>query len=184
MAPSALETFTASVLDHTDTPRRRQWSALYRDLLLIRRGDPVLNGPLPRPEGAVLGDRAFLLRWLTPSGDDRLLLLNLGCDVDIAAIAEPLLAPPTGRMWSIAWSSESIAYGGSSTPPLDPARWILPGQAAIFVAAAPKPAEAPRECRDDRRVRAHAAARLARRRGPPHRGARGRRRVSRGLRQT
>jgi maltooligosyltrehalose trehalohydrolase len=145
VAPSALETFTAAVLDHTETTRSRQWSALYRDLLLIRRGDPVLNGPLSRPEGAVLGERALLLRWVTPSGDDRLLLLNSGCDVDIAAIAEPLLAPPTGRMWSIAWSSESIAYGGSSTPPLDPARWILPGQAAIFVTAAPKPAETPEE---------------------------------------
>jgi maltooligosyltrehalose trehalohydrolase len=154
VAPSALETFRACVLDHTDPPRSRQWFALHRDLLAIRRTDVVLNAPHAgerepsgafRPEGALLGERAFLLRWITANGDDRLLLINLGCDLDVAAQPEPLLAPPRDRRWSIAWSSEAIEYGGAGTPPYEPAHAVVPGQAALWLIAVPRSADEPRE---------------------------------------
>ncbi len=140
VAPASPGTFTDCILDRAVTDRSRQWFALHCDLLWRRRTDPVLGlQPALRPEGAVLTERAFLLRWLVPHGDDRLLLVNLGHDLEVAALAEPLLAPPAGCTWELAWSSESVEYGGSGTPPFDPARWILPGHAAVFLSAVPRP---------------------------------------------
>jgi maltooligosyltrehalose trehalohydrolase len=142
--PSARATFAACVLDRTDTPRARRFLALHRDLLARRRDDPVLRAGR-RPEGAALGERAFLLRWLTASGDDRMLLLNLGADLDVTSFAEPLLAPPRDRDWTLAWSSEAVAYGGAGTLPIAADRFVVPGQAAVLVVGAPRAVRARRE---------------------------------------
>lgn len=139
--PSARETFTDCVLEHGDGAREREWLALHRDLLALRRNDPVLRAGR-RPEGALLTDDAFLLRWLSVDGDDRLLLVNLARDVDVASLGEPLLAPPRDRDWSLAWSSEAALYGGSGAVPIAPDRFLLPGRAAILVEAVPRTAHA------------------------------------------
>ena len=52
------------------------------------------------------------------AGRDRLLLVNLGTDLTLAPMPEPLLAPLEDRAWQILWSSEQPAYGGGGTPPL------------------------------------------------------------------
>jgi maltooligosyltrehalose trehalohydrolase len=49
---------------------------------------------------------------------DRLLIINLGLDLTLAPMPEPLMAPPENRAWQILWSSEQPTYGGSGTPPL------------------------------------------------------------------
>jgi maltooligosyltrehalose trehalohydrolase len=109
--------------------------ALYRDLLRLRRDDPVLRRPL---DGAVLGPEAFVVRWLDPAGDDRLLVVNLGADLVRPSIAEPLLAPPAGSRWRVRWASEHPAYGGSGQPePVDEHGWHLAGHAAVLLAPAP-----------------------------------------------
>jgi maltooligosyltrehalose trehalohydrolase len=112
--PGDLATFAACKLVRGDG--RAELVALHRDLLELRRGDPVLRaqgeGGL---DGAVLGPEAFALRWLAPAGADRLLLVNLGADVVRPSIAEPLVAPPEERAWAVVWSSEHPRYGGHGT---------------------------------------------------------------------
>ena len=135
--PASRETFAACILDRTETPQSSQWLALYRDLIRLRREDPALGRPdAARPEGALLSPDAFVLRFIDADAGDRLLAVNLGAEIQFAGLAEPLIAPPPGRAWHIAWSSEAIAYGGAGTPQFDPASWRLPGQAAMLLAPA------------------------------------------------
>lgn len=139
--PGDEQSFLTSKLDWSecrDGPPLR----LHRDLLRLRREDPVIRrqggGGF---DGAVLGHRAFLLRWFDAREGDRLLVVNLGDDIVERPMPEPLLAPPRGGSWSLLWSSEHAGYGGGGTVPLDPAvGWQLPGQSAtLWAAMAGKP---------------------------------------------
>src|SRR5262249_59435635 len=91
-----------------------------------------MAGAAPKVDGAVLSERAFALRFFTPGhAEDRVLIVNLGGDLERASFAEPLLAPPSGAEWRVRWSSETAIYGGSGTPDLRPDdRWHIPGEAA------------------------------------------------------
>ena len=61
--------------------------------------------------------------------------MNLGIDLELSPIPEPLLAPPAGRTWRSLWSSEAIDYGGAGAPALaTDASWILPGESALVLA--------------------------------------------------
>ena len=132
--PSDPATFRRCKLDRREA--RPELVALHRDLLELRRRDPVIRaqgaGGL---DGAVLGPEALALRWFAPDGRDRLLLLNLGADLVRGSIAEPLVAPPEGRRWEIAWSSEHPRYGGRGTPaPFDEGGARIAAHAAILLA--------------------------------------------------
>jgi len=136
-APGDEHTFTTVKLDLNERLSHATAYALHCDLLALRRSDPVLSrAGCYRPEGAVLGDNAFLLRYLDWDHGDRLLVVNLGCDLDFTPAREPLIAPPYGLHWRLAWSSESPEYGGQGTPPLDTdAPWLVPGGCALFFVA-------------------------------------------------
>ena len=85
-------------------------------------------------DGAVLGPQAFVLRFFGEAGDDRLLLVNLGTDLSLSPLPEPLLAPPENASWKIKWSSEAVCYRGCSTAPVrTDDQWILPGHAALVL---------------------------------------------------
>ena len=133
-APSEERTFQASKLDFSERERHRNAYSLHRDLLALRRDDPVLQrAGSYRPEGAVLGPRTFLLRYLDRDRGDRLLVVNLDVDLDFAPVREPLLAPPRGARWRLTWSSESPEYGGHGAAPLDvDLHWMIPGHSAMF----------------------------------------------------
>ena len=121
--PAAPGTFRASQLDASERANAcgAQTLALFAGLLRLRRDDAVLSSAASlRREGAVLGAQAFALRWFGEH-DDRLLLVNLGSDLLLETIAEPLLAPPSGRQWRTAWSSEDVRYGGHGGYEFDPA---------------------------------------------------------------
>jgi maltooligosyltrehalose trehalohydrolase len=139
--PAREEDFLRCKLDFSEREKNATQYRLHRDLLKLRRNDPVFRNPRSGGvDGAVLGDKAFVLRFFGESGDDRLLLVNLGRDLPLSPLPEPLLAPPEGCEWKIVWSSEDLAYGGCGTPPLDTEEnWRLPGQATL--ALAPKPRE-------------------------------------------
>jgi maltooligosyltrehalose trehalohydrolase len=130
--PAAPSTFGASVLDLSERERHAEAYALHQDLLRLRRDDPVFAVQGAHGlEGAVLGAEALVLRFMGGDGDDRLLIVNLGSDVELAPAPEPLLAPPEERRWSIVWSSEDPRYGGGGSLSLDAEeRWRLAAHAA------------------------------------------------------
>ncbi len=132
--PGDIDTFRRSVLDHGERQRNSAIYALHRDLLTLRREDPVLRQRPARIDGAVLSDEAWLLRFFDRDGQDRLLIVNLGGDAVLDPAPEPLLAPVDGCMWRLLWSSEAPRYGGAGIVPLDPEGiWRIPGQAAIVL---------------------------------------------------
>lgn len=136
--PAAPETFERCKLDHAERDSHREVYELHRDLLRLRRADPVFNAQEPRAlDGAVLGPEAFVLRYFGVEDDDRLLVVNFGSDLNLNPAPEPLLAPPAGKVWTIVWSSESYSYGGTGTPPLETQNnWSLPGETAVALAPA------------------------------------------------
>jgi maltooligosyltrehalose trehalohydrolase len=136
--PDDETTFRRCKLDHAERERHRSVWLLHRDLLRIRRNDPVISrhgaGGF---DGAVLGPGAFLLRWFDEEDADRLLLLNLGQPLHLTRAPEPLLAPPGGRDWALTWTSENPCYGGAGIPPVEtPERnWYVPGNCAVLLHA-------------------------------------------------
>ena len=109
-------------LSHETGARGALVSRLYRDLLALRREDPSLGSHAERLMGATLGERTMVLRYLGANREtDRLLIVNLGPDMNVASAAQPLVAPPAAHEWSLLWCSEDRVYGGSgaalSTPP-------------------------------------------------------------------
>ncbi len=134
--PHAEETFRRCKLDHAEREAHAEAWALHRDLLRLRREDPVFSAQtVGGLDGAVLGAEAFVLRFFGEDGDDRLLLVNLGRDLTLEVVPEPLLAPPMGKAWKLLWSSEANRYGGCGTAPVeDGDHWRIPGHAAVVLA--------------------------------------------------
>ncbi|HSU56546.1 MAG TPA: malto-oligosyltrehalose trehalohydrolase [Candidatus Dormibacteraeota bacterium] len=135
--PGSEKTFLNSKLDWAERKKHASVVALHRDLLRLRREDPVLAEPYPGGvDGAVLSAHAFVLRFFGTKGSDRLLLINLGRDLRLTPIPEPLLAAPDGQVWEVGWSSESPCYSGCGNPPLgEDDVWLLPGEGAVFLAS-------------------------------------------------
>jgi maltooligosyltrehalose trehalohydrolase len=132
--PGDIDTFRRSVLDLGERRRHASIYALHRDLLKLRRTDPVLGQRPCRIDGAALTDEAWMLRFFAESGADRLLIVNLGRDLLLGPAPEPLLAPVEGQAWRLLWSSEAPAYGGSGGPAQDAAGdWLISGQSAIIL---------------------------------------------------
>lgn len=136
-APEEEATWRRCILDWEERERNEEAYRLHRDLIHLRRSDPVLSrAHARRPEGAVLGGSAFLLRYLDASSGDRLLLVNLGRELNYAPAPEPLLAPPGRSGWQLVWSSEDPGYGGCGAPPPEDGegRWHLPAECTMLLA--------------------------------------------------
>jgi maltooligosyltrehalose trehalohydrolase len=134
--PGDPATFEACKLDLDERERHAEAYALHRDLLALRRRDRVIGSRgAGGIDGAVLGAEAFVIRFFGGVESDRLLLVNLGRDLGLQPAPEPLLAPPGGGRWRLAWSSEDPRYGGGGTPPLETEErgWHLPGHAAFLL---------------------------------------------------
>ena len=131
--PADPGTFRRCVLDDAARAARPEALRLHKDLLRLRRTDPGLDPRRRRGvAGAVLGPEAFALRWFARDpAADRLLLVNLGPDLELRTPAEPLLAPPERTTWQVAWSSDRPEYGGEGHLPDEQVdAWHLPGQTA------------------------------------------------------
>ena len=129
-------TFERCKLDWTEREAQQPWVRLYRDLLALRRREAAFRAQdAAAIDGAVLGAELLVLRYSTPSPEDeRVLLVNLGIEVDAASFAESLLAPPDDHEWKLAWSSEDPDYGGSGTPQVaSDTGWRIPGHAAVVL---------------------------------------------------
>jgi len=138
--PESERTFGRCVLDFSERQTHRGIYAMHRELLRLRREDPVFSRQdRGRVDGAVLGNEAFVLRFFGDRGDDRLLIVNLGIDLRLSPMPEPLLAPPLGCRWRVIFSTEAVCYGGHGTPPPEQEdAWWLPGHAAVALVPEPR----------------------------------------------
>lgn len=134
--PASPQTFERSKLDFSEVSKHAEAYALHRDLLRLRRADPVISLQGEKGiDGAVLSHDCFMLRFFSENFEnDRLLLVNLGVDLDLNPAPEPLLAPPLSSLWVKLWSSDDPQYGGCGTAVLDSKEnWKIPGQAAVVL---------------------------------------------------
>jgi maltooligosyltrehalose trehalohydrolase len=134
-APDDPAAFSLCKLNWSERETHQHALALHRDLLQIRRTDPVIAAAAHRRiDGAVLGPHAFALRYDGGGRDDRLLIVNLGVDLDLTPVPEPLLAPPGDSGWTVQWSSDAPAYGGLGESPLhDHPVWRLGAESAMLL---------------------------------------------------
>lgn len=134
--PESEATFNACKLDFSERKKNAAHLRLHRDLIELRRRDPIFSNPRPHGvDGAVLSPEAFVLRFFGEGNDARMLLMNLGPDLQISIAPEPLLAPPENSSWTLLWSSEDPQYGGCGTPAVETENgWRIPGHAAVTFA--------------------------------------------------
>ncbi len=135
--PGNPDTFNISKLDLSERESHRSQYDMHKDLLRIRAEDPAFrNMEQGSVDGAVLGPGAFILRYFVEGGRDRLLVVNLGRDLNLNPAPEPLLAPPEGCAWRLVWSSENPRYGGAGIADLETARdWKIPGWSCTFLSS-------------------------------------------------
>jgi maltooligosyltrehalose trehalohydrolase len=137
--PDEREAFERCKLDWSETESHADTLALHRDLLSIRRSDPVISAAgRTRLDGAVLATHALVLRYNIGESDARILVVNLGAEVNLTPLAEPLLAAPPGSRWTVQWSSDDVKYGGLGEAPLQPEpAWRLSAESAILLRSEP-----------------------------------------------
>jgi maltooligosyltrehalose trehalohydrolase len=134
--PGDPSTFYRCKLDVRERESHAEIYRLHEDLLRLRRSDPTFSrqrsGEL---DGAVLSASAFALRFRgAEPAADRVVAVNLGCDLDRPSFAEPLLAPPAGYDWSLKWATDDPRYGGGGIPEIWPrGGWHLPGESVIVL---------------------------------------------------
>jgi maltooligosyltrehalose trehalohydrolase len=134
--PAALATFERSRLDHGEVSQHAHLYQLHRDLLQLRKHDATISAQGEHGiDGAVLSPRCFVLRYFSAGYmDDRLLLVNLGVELEFNPCPEPLLGPPEGKAWKKLWSSEDPQYGGGGTAELDSDNsWRIPAHSAVVL---------------------------------------------------
>jgi maltooligosyltrehalose trehalohydrolase len=140
--PHDRATFERCKLNWTDYDRNESVVTLHHDLIAMRRTVPAfvrqpsaVKGEL---DGAVIAAEALILRYYDDRGSDRLLAVNLGPDLPVRSIADPLTAPPDGKEWFLEWSSEVPRYGGEGQREIDMTqRWTFPSETALIFALRP-----------------------------------------------
>jgi maltooligosyltrehalose trehalohydrolase len=135
--PSARETFEKCKLDFSERRMHGEIYALHRDLIQLRKSEPLFARQTRDLDGEVLGPEAFALRFFCEGySNDRLMIVNLGPELRLNSCPAPLLAPADGaKNWIVQWSTEDVRYGGNGTPPLDQmdSYWIVPAHSAVVL---------------------------------------------------
>jgi maltooligosyltrehalose trehalohydrolase len=127
--------FRRSRIDWSEAEKNAPILALHKELLRLRREDPVFSGEGSSGiDGATLSDQALVLRWFGGRAGDRLLILNLGPELSYEPCPQPLLAPVPGRKWFPMMSSKEIRFGGhGATFPDGVGPWRIPGQCGLVL---------------------------------------------------
>jgi maltooligosyltrehalose trehalohydrolase len=123
--PHDRETFRKSTLDWSFRDRNAWAVDLHRDLIKLKRADPVIRNQ--GRDGVltdIAGESVVLIRYPDDTHGDRLIVLNIWREQTPEILAQPLLAPPEGKSWRLLWSSEYPAYGGNATPELEDAEGV------------------------------------------------------------
>ncbi len=138
--PANRSTFERSKLDWAQRERHERSYEFHKDLLTLRREDPVFRCQRSdQIEAAALGADCLAVRYfgdVDEAGSDRLLLVNFGRQFCYSPSPEPLLAPPSRCQWKPLWTSENVRYGAQSTPPVETDDgWHIPAEAAVLLRA-------------------------------------------------
>ena len=133
--PCARSTFDKCKLNHHERTLHTEELALHRDLLRLRKREPLISRQDRNFDSAVLPPEALIVRFFSKDfSEDLLLIVNLGTELRLTSPSCPLLAPPRKSEWTIYWSSEDTRYGGNGTAPLDTdGGWIIPAQSAVLL---------------------------------------------------
>jgi maltooligosyltrehalose trehalohydrolase len=133
--PCTKATFEKCKLDFSERETHAEEFALHRDLLALRKSEPVLARQDRNFDGAVLGPEAFVARFFSEDlCEERLLVVNLGIEQRLRSAPYPLLGPPENAVWTVQWSTEDPRYGGAGAAEMDTdSGWIIPGQAAVLL---------------------------------------------------
>lgn len=134
--PAAAATFASCKLDWNEAALHEQPLALHRDLLRLRREDPVISLlESAAIDGATLSESAFVLRWFNAEHGDRLMVVNLDRELIFEPAPEPLLAPAMQTFWEPVWSSEDFRYGGHgwASPVNAQQQWRISGNCAVLL---------------------------------------------------
>lgn len=132
--PSNWETFKKSKLDFSEREKNRQNYQLHKDLIRLRKQDPIFKKVTQLPfDGAILNENAFLMRYFGGPLGDRLIIVNFGIDFTFNPAPEPLIAPGQQKEWGLLWSSEFFIYGGEGIPPLTYPLWQIPARSATVL---------------------------------------------------
>jgi maltooligosyltrehalose trehalohydrolase len=134
-------TFERCKLRWEERERHLTHRRLHEALIALRRSEAAFRQQVPGAvDGAVLANEAFVLRYKTAlAQDERILIVNLGADLDAGSFAEPLMAAPGGCAWTVRWSSEHPDYGGFGVPEIvTDEGWRIPGHSATVLAPAPR----------------------------------------------
>ena len=150
--PTKRETFERCKLDWAERKTNVALCHLHRDLMHLRHNDARFRKQIPGGvDGAVLGEKSFVLRYFAAREDEhRLLIVNLGPKHEFVPGPEPLLAAPWDYEWELLWSSDDERYDGSgAAKPFSDEGWTVPGEAAVALRAIPqtKPRRKPNQRR-------------------------------------
>jgi maltooligosyltrehalose trehalohydrolase len=150
--PTDRKNFERCKLNFAERAKYSQFYQLHQDLIRLRREDSRFQKQIPGGvDGAVLGEKSFLLRYFGEPNDERLLIVNLGPAQRLVPSPEPLLAPPYGFEWDVIWSSDDQRYGGPGVAkPFSDEEWSLPAEVSIALRAIPqtRPRRKPKVKRD------------------------------------
>ncbi|MEA2936477.1 MAG: maltooligosyltrehalose trehalohydrolase, partial [Variibacter sp.] len=136
--PHAEATPRKCVLDWSERERNDWALRLHRDLSRLKREDATFAAQgHDGIDVAALNDELLLVRFDAPQA--RLLVVNLGSDLEPRILPEPLLAPPEGCRWKLVWASEHPEYGGRGMrePETSDGCWFFQGPAASVLAGVP-----------------------------------------------
>ena len=96
--PGNPHTFEISKLDFSEREKNAGSYQLHKDLIALRRADPVFSNPRHRAtDGAALGQDAFVLRYFSESHGDRLLVVNLGTDLYLSPSSGTIACTSRGK---------------------------------------------------------------------------------------
>jgi len=136
--PCSTATFERSRLDLRERETHAAAYALHADLLALRRSmQPFRRAGL---DGAVLSPSTLAIRYFSDGhAADRVLIVNIDADLRRHSIAEPLLAPPAGTDWAIAWCSEDPKYDGRGVGDIldGLGHWTVPAECAVLLEPGP-----------------------------------------------
>ncbi|MGE0525957.1 MAG: malto-oligosyltrehalose trehalohydrolase [Bdellovibrionales bacterium] len=140
--PDDPETFASSRLKWNEREHERHATLyqLHKDLLRLRREDPVLRRQdAQQMTVCILGPAALAWRYFGQDEGDRLLIVSLGMDLNASDVhPNPLLVPPQGHDWRLVVSTELPDYGGCGVAPPDAhGQWNYLGSSAYFFASHP-----------------------------------------------